>query len=295
MSITTSLTLSTALTALALTIQPTKALAQRGDDTDRRRDWRSDRDRNDAWHRRDDIFVDIHRDRDYQRGKDIFTSRDPWGRPVHGQAGYSDGRPGGHGYRGGRVSGALVLYEDPEFRGRALGVDGPVQSLSRAGFNDRVSSIDVRRGAWQVCVHRGFSGRCQVIDRDLPHLSILGLNDTITSIRPAGHGPGGYGGGGYGGGYGAATLFADPDFRGRSVPVNGAIAHLRVVRGNDTASSIAIRSGRWLVCTDPEFRGRCKVLDRPVRRLSEIGLNDTVSSIRPYSGHAGGYRRYGKR
>ncbi|MEM9841045.1 MAG: beta/gamma crystallin-related protein [Pseudomonadota bacterium] len=76
-----------------------------------------------------------------------------------------------------------VLFKDPDFRGAAIAIDGPVYNLRPLGFNDTISSIDIR-GAWEVCVDPDFRGRCVVIDGPTAHLSHLRMNDNISSMRP---------------------------------------------------------------------------------------------------------------
>ena len=78
-----------------------------------------------------------------------------------------------------------------------------------------------------------------------------------------------------------ATLFADDDFRGRSITLDRGARRLASTGLEDRISSIGIRSGVWLVCSDDDFRGRCVTLDRSVPRLSAIGMEDNISSIRP--------------
>ncbi len=84
-----------------------------------------------------------------------------------------------YGVRGGEA----VIFKHPDFRGSALTVDGPIYNLRNLGFNDTVSSIDVR-GAWEVCVDPDFRGRCVIIDGPTSHLSPLRMNDNISSMRP---------------------------------------------------------------------------------------------------------------
>lgn len=86
-----------------------------------------------------------------------------------------------NGHRGG--SDEAVIFEHPNFRGAGLAVDGPIYNLRRSGFNDKVSSIDVR-GAWEICVDPDFRGRCVVVDRPEGHLSSIRMNDNISSLRP---------------------------------------------------------------------------------------------------------------
>lgn len=86
-----------------------------------------------------------------------------------------------YGSRGG--DGDAVIFKHPEFRGSALSINGPVYNLRELGFNDTVSSIDVR-GAWEICIDPDFRGRCVVVDGATPHLSPLRMNDNISSMRP---------------------------------------------------------------------------------------------------------------
>ena len=87
-----------------------------------------------------------------------------------------------NGHRGGGADEA-VIFKHPDFRGSALSVTGPIYNLRNLGFNDTVSSIDVR-GAWEICVDPDFRGRCVIVDRPEGHLSQIRMNDNISSLRP---------------------------------------------------------------------------------------------------------------
>lgn len=76
----------------------------------------------------------------------------------------------------------LSLYENSRYRGRALFVDNDLAQMPRS-FNDRASSIRVRRGTWQVCVDWNYGGRCVTVSADVPDLIRLGMNDRISSVR----------------------------------------------------------------------------------------------------------------
>lgn len=205
------------------------------------------------------------------------------------------------GYRGPRNA-DIVLYRDANFRGSALGVNRDIWSMSDFYFNDEVSSIEVRRGRWEVCTDGQFSGRCEIIDASISKLNGLRLNDNISSVRRLGwhRGGGHYGGGTHGGGYGkpggqdgngrpeagqnlksAVTLFEHSNYAGRSVGVNGAIGNLGTIGLNDEVSSIYIRSGRWEICEHPNYQGRCEIIIASQQKLNGLRLNDNISSIRP--------------
>lgn len=83
----------------------------------------------------------------------------------------------------------ITFYEGEGFRGRAFTASNAVPNFSRTGFNDRTSSIVVDKGRWEVCEHANFRGQCAVVRQgSYDTLSALGLNDAISSVRPAGNG-----------------------------------------------------------------------------------------------------------
>lgn len=82
----------------------------------------------------------------------------------------------------------ITFYEGEGFRGRAFSASNAVPNFDRTGFNDRTSSIVVDKGRWEVCEHANFKGRCVVLRRgSYDTLSALGLNNAISSVRPAGN------------------------------------------------------------------------------------------------------------
>jgi hypothetical protein len=101
-------------------------------------------------------------------------------RPGRPGGGWGDDRPGG-GWGGGR--GSAVIYTDANFRGASQRIDGEMPNLSNTGFNDRISSIQLR-GRWEVCTDAYFRGYCQTLDGDVRNLGNTGLNDRISSMRP---------------------------------------------------------------------------------------------------------------
>jgi uncharacterized protein YcfJ len=80
----------------------------------------------------------------------------------------------------------VTLYSREDFHGAVTRVDERVWNLERAGFNDRASSVIVDRGRWEVCEHARFEGRCVVLGPGAyPTLATFGLNNAISSLRPA--------------------------------------------------------------------------------------------------------------
>ncbi|MEO7392071.1 MAG: beta/gamma crystallin-related protein [Ramlibacter sp.] len=83
------------------------------------------------------------------------------------------------------AEGRITFYEHDGFQGQTFTADRAIPDFSTYSFNDRASSIDVV-GRWVVCEDARFSGRCIVLQPGrYPSLSPFGLNDRISSVRPA--------------------------------------------------------------------------------------------------------------
>ncbi len=199
----------------------------------------------------------------------------------------ADHRSDRDGYRGGNDWGGqsgAVLYADSGFRGQAVQVDGAVPSLSKIGFNDRASSIDIRRGVWEVCVDANFQGRCEIINASTGQLSAYRLNDNISSLRPAGYDRAGTSDRKWGSSGQGLVLFPDSNQRGAAMEFSRDVSDLSEYRFNDKASSFIVSSGTWQVCEHANYAGRCTTLTVGAGDLKSIGMNDNISSIRRYSG-----------
>lgn len=80
----------------------------------------------------------------------------------------------------------ITFYENDNFRGRTFSTQAAVRDFYRAGFNDRASSVVVERGRWEACDDSGFKGSCVVLRKgNYPSLREMGLNDRLSSVRPA--------------------------------------------------------------------------------------------------------------
>ena len=85
----------------------------------------------------------------------------------------------------GTAAADITFYEHADFRGEAFTTDRPLNNFERAGFNDRVSSADVRGELWEVCEDARFGGRCVVLKPGrYPSMPAMGLNDKLSSARP---------------------------------------------------------------------------------------------------------------
>ncbi len=87
---------------------------------------------------------------------------------------------------------------------------------------------------------------------------------------------------------GGVTVFADPDFEGRSASFQDEAPDLRGYGLNDEISSIRIPAGQsWEICQDINFGNRCQVVTRSIANLRSIGWDDRISSMRRVGGGFG--------
>jgi hypothetical protein len=94
---------------------------------------------------------------------------------------------------------------------------------------------------------------------------------------------------------GQLTLFADHNFGGNQVTLQGDVPNLRDVGFNDRASSVIVRSGTWQICEHKDFGGYCAELT-PGEYRELPRFNDSISSIREVRGHGrDGGDGYGRR
>jgi uncharacterized protein YcfJ len=78
-----------------------------------------------------------------------------------------------------------TFFSREGFRGESIQLDHRTGNFEREGFNDRASSARIDRGAWEVCEHPRFEGRCVVLRRgNYPSLRAMGLDNSISSARP---------------------------------------------------------------------------------------------------------------
>jgi len=78
-----------------------------------------------------------------------------------------------------------TFFSREGFRGESLRLEHRAGNFEREGFNDRASSARIDRGAWEVCEHARFEGRCVVLRRgNYPSLRAMGLDNSVSSARP---------------------------------------------------------------------------------------------------------------
>jgi len=188
----------------------------------------------------------------------------------------------------------LILFEHDNFNGRRFAVNGSVNNLAHAGFNDVASSVVVSRGIWQVCDDAYFRGNCVTLQPgEYPSLRRLGMNDRVSSARElSGWGSSQPSGGGNWGEGVRAVLYEGPGFSGRSYVISGnALRDLGGTGFNDRASSLRVEQGYWMFCSDADYSGECLTFGPGDYPNLPQELNNRISSARrisqryPYNQH----------
>ena len=192
--------------------------------------------------------------------------------------------------QGGDEGARITVYDQPGYQGRSAVIDGDAPDLRWIQFNDRISSIRVEGGQWELCLEPDYRGTCQVIDESLPDMTPWAFNDRVTSIQAV-HRP-------HRDQREGVTLYEGRDYTGRSINIVRVEDDLSVYSFNDAAHSIDIHSGRWTLCEGRDFTGRCVEVDRDSNDLKRFRMEDRLSALSPEGiprqepefGPVGGYR-----
>ena len=186
------------------------------------------------------------------------------------------------GVQAGAQAGELTLYSRENFGGREVTLRELSPDLSDMGFNDRVSSMVVRSGRWEVCVDAQFRGVCAVYEAG-EYPALEGFSDRISSAREvleageAGHGRRGQG---QPGRRGMLELFSQRGLNGNSTRVERDTDDFSRSGFNDRANSIRVEDGNWQLCSDAQFRGTCRIFGPGTYADLGPGLTGQVSSAR---------------
>ena len=181
----------------------------------------------------------------------------------------------------------LTFFEHDNFKGRHFSVNGSVNNLADAGFNDKASSVVVGSGTWQLCDDAYFRGHCVTLQAgQYPSLRPMGINDRISSARELGGWgppPPSSGGGNWGEGI-RVVLYEGRNFSGRSYVITGnALRDLSGTGFNDRASSLRVEQGYWMFCSDADFNGECLTYGPGDYPSLPVELNNRISSARRIS------------
>ena len=169
-----------------------------------------------------------------------------------------------------------TFYEREGLSGRSFTTPNDLADFGTNGFNDRISSVEVVGGPWEVCQDSGYAGTCVVLRPGThPSLKAIGLDNRISSARALARDTG------------PNTLpariifFERESFGGRSFNAQGEVPDFGRAGFSDRASSVEVVGGWFEVCQGNGYSGQCVFL-RPGKypSLASMGLNNSISSVR---------------
>lgn len=79
---------------------------------------------------------------------------------------------------------AIILFSGDNFQGEPREVFEPISDLPDLRFNDKARSVAILEGAWEMCEHSNFTGRCVFVREDVQDLRVFNMNKNISSVRP---------------------------------------------------------------------------------------------------------------
>jgi hypothetical protein len=177
----------------------------------------------------------------------------------------------------------MTVFDYADFQGRGVVIEGDVSNLDQIGFNDRIYSLVVEQGSWQLCEHADFRGACVSLEPGrYPNMGELrGKLSSVRVLPPAGgrivspvQSPS----------RGALVLYGQQGLQGRSIAIDSAVVrNLADLNFNDRASSVRIESGYWMLCSDANFEGECRTFGPGDYGTLPPELQNRVSSARRIS------------
>jgi hypothetical protein len=80
---------------------------------------------------------------------------------------------------------SIVVFDQPNFKGRSLSFDRSVPSLAKLNFNDVIASVQIKGTRdWVLCEHRNFMGKCVRIRAKEKNLKRLKIDGQVSSLYP---------------------------------------------------------------------------------------------------------------
>jgi Beta/Gamma crystallin len=168
----------------------------------------------------------------------------------------------------------MTIYGQPGFHGKSFTLRGNA-NLADINFENRVSSLVVHSGTWEVCTEPDLRGRCVTLGPGEYASLDRRLDDRIESMRTLERHAGRDRDRNEG-----VVIYTQPNFSGKSVALKGAANDLTPHGIQDQASSIVVHSGQWEFCSQPDFRGDCVTLARGEYPTLEQRLLHRVESVR---------------
>ncbi|MGB5295044.1 MAG: beta/gamma crystallin-related protein [Thermoanaerobaculia bacterium] len=169
---------------------------------------------------------------------------------------------------------SIIVFTGPDFRGQQQTFDRQAPRLRDVGWNDRIASVQIRGGKWQLCRQESFR-ECIRVSKDVSNLASSGMDYAVNSLRPVrGDQPPSTSG------TPSITVFEGSGFRGQQRSFQGSIPRLRNQGWSDRIGSVVVGAGEWEICVEEEFRD-CVTISEDQPDLTSQRLDYRVRSLRP--------------
>jgi hypothetical protein len=184
----------------------------------------------------------------------------------------------------------ITVWRDKEKRGDSMRIERAYPDLRESGFDDSISSLETDAAEeWLVCSEPRFRGECRTVSGVVENFHGSGMNDRITSVRPARGQSRGWlrRGQADDDARGARTQRRDDDVdpdeprRTRARDTRGP----REAAGARAGAPAGVGAARGVLLFDePSFSGNARALDGAIPDLSRLGWNDRARSLEVRSG-----------
>jgi len=169
---------------------------------------------------------------------------------------------------------SITVFAGPDFRGEQQTFDRAAPRLADAGWDDRIASVQLRGGEWQLCRAERFT-ECIRVSGNVASLADWGMDYAISSLRPVGDNPAPAASG-----TPSIRVFEGSGFRGQQKSFQAGIPRLRNQGWSDRIGSVAVGAGEWDLCANEEFRD-CVTISEDQPDLTSQRLDYRVRSLRP--------------
>jgi len=79
----------------------------------------------------------------------------------------------------------IVVYDQPNFKGRTMTFRQAVPDLAAVKFDDKVASLAITgAGDWVLCEHRNYGGRCARVQGKAQSLKLFDIVGRVSSLYP---------------------------------------------------------------------------------------------------------------
>jgi hypothetical protein len=78
----------------------------------------------------------------------------------------------------------IVVFDQPNFKGRSMTLAQPTPDLTALKFDNRVASLKISGNDWVLCEHRNYAGRCVRVQEKAADLNLLQLSGRVSSLYP---------------------------------------------------------------------------------------------------------------